>query len=101
MDCGGWSWGIFVSTINKEDIIVDFGQALLALKSDHKIARAVWGNARFLLLINPYGYSVKVNMAINESPLLAFIGLKTPDFFVPWSPEQADLLAHDWIVLDK
>jgi len=76
---------------------MDFGQAVLTLKKGYKITRSDWGNNQFLLLINPDNYSVKVRIDIDEGPLLPFIGMKTVDNqFIPWLPNQIDLLADDW-----
>lgn len=91
---------------------MDFGQALAALKSGQRVARAGWngriaGKSTWLWLI--------VSTETSPSPLppgvtedewrgfrgLPWIGLKTADDgFVPWLASQTDLLSEDYEVVE-
>lgn len=86
---------------------MDFGSAIIALKSGKKVARKGWnGKAMFLFLVP--GSTFKVNRA----PLLgiypegteinyhAHVDMKTADNkVVPWLCSQTDMLAEDWEIV--
>lgn len=86
---------------------MDFGTALAALKSGHKVARDGWnGKGMFLFLVPGSRFEV------NRPPLLgiypegtvidyhAHIDMKTAQgYVVPWLASQTDLLAEDWVVI--
>lgn len=83
---------------------MNFGEALVALKSGKKVCRSGWnGNGMFLFLVP--GSQFKVN----RPPLLGIypegkvidycphIDMKTADEkIVPWLASQSDLLEDDW-----
>ena len=75
----------------KVNNFMNFGDAIAALKSGYKVARAGWnGKNMWLKLVNK-GFL---------ADLLPFIGMKTADNkFVPWLASQTDLLACDWVIL--
>ena len=86
---------------------MSFGDALVYLKSGHKVARSGWNGKGMFLFLVP-GSIFKVN----RPPLLgiyeegaeisyhAHIDMKTADGqIVPWLASQTDMLAEDWVVL--
>ena len=85
---------------------MNFGEALEALKSEHKLAREGWNGKDMFLFLVP-GSTFKVN----RPPLLGIypegttidycphIDMKTADGkIVPWLASQSDVLAEDWII---
>jgi hypothetical protein len=84
---------------------MNFGVALEALKSGHRVARSGWnGKDMFLFLVPGSKFTV------NRPPLLGIypegteieyhphIDMKTVQgYVVPWLASQADLLADDWV----
>lgn len=87
---------------------MDFGQALIELKSGKKVQRTGWNGKGMFLFLVP-GSKFKVNRA----PLLGIypegteidycphIDMKTVDGkIVPWLASQTDVLAEDWGVVD-
>lgn len=87
---------------------LDFGAALVVLKSGGKVARDGWnGKGMFLFLVNGSRF------AVNRAPLLGIypegtivdyrshIDMKTAQGdVVPWVASQSDLLADDWVVVE-
>ena len=88
--------------------LMNFGQALEALKSGQKVAREGWNGKNMFLLLVP-GSTFKVNRApllgiypegaeINYRP---HIDMKTVDGeIVPWVASQSDLLVEDWVIVE-
>jgi len=90
-------------------ILMDFESALSLLKGGRKLARAGWnGKDMFLFLVPGSTFTV------NRPPLLgiypegteikyhAHIDMKTAQGdIVPWLASQTDLLADDWVLLDR
>lgn len=88
---------------------MDFGKALSALKAGQLVARQGWnGKKMFLYLVSGSKFTV------SRAPLLGIfpegteinycphIDMKTADgSCVPWLASQTDILADDWIVVDK
>lgn len=87
---------------------MDFGDAIRALKSGEKVARAGWNGKGMFLFLVP-GSTFKVNRA----PLLgiypegteinyhAHVDMKTATGeVVPWLCSQTDMLAEDWVVIE-
>lgn len=83
---------------------MNFGQAIEALKTGEKVARAGWNGKGMFLFLVP-GSTFKVN----RPPLLGLypegtaltycphVDMKTADNkIVPWLCSQTDLLAEDW-----
>jgi hypothetical protein len=70
----------------------DFGNALLCLKAQQKVAREGWnGKGMWLALQRPDAHS-KMS--------LPYIYMKTvTGDLVPWLASQSDMLADDWIVV--
>jgi hypothetical protein len=88
--------------------LMNFGQALEALKRGERVTRLGWNGAgMFLYLVQGSTFPV------NRPPLLgmytegtmmtyrAHIDMKTADgSCVPWVASQTDLLADDWALVD-
>jgi hypothetical protein len=87
--------------------LIDFGQAIKALKDGKKVARKGWnGKSMFLFLVK--GSTFKVDrpplLGIYEEGTMVnycpHIDMKTADgSIVPWLASQSDVLSEDWIVL--
>ncbi|QQA77051.1 DUF2829 domain-containing protein [Pectobacterium parmentieri] len=89
--------------------MMNFGQALEAVKSGAKIYREGWnGKGMWLKLVKPpqsaapHELKYDVNDGDEYQPvkerLLPWIGMKTADdCFVPWLASQTDMLAEDWL----
>lgn len=83
---------------------MNFGEALVALKENKKVARSGWnGKGMFLFLVSGSTFEV------NRKPLLGIypegtvinyrshIDMRTVDGeIVPWTASQSDVLAEDW-----
>ena len=88
--------------------MMNFGDALQALKHGQKVAREGWNGRGMFLFLVP-GSVFKVNRApllgiypegteINYRP---HIDMKTVDGeIVPWVASQTDLLADDWCIVE-
>lgn len=88
--------------------MMNFGDALQALKNGQKVAREGWnGKGMFLFLVPGSTFSV------SRSPLLGIypegteinycphVDMKTADGkVVPWLCSQTDMLAEDWVVVE-
>lgn len=88
---------------------MNFSEALEALKSGKRVARAGWnGKGMFLFLVPGSRFQV------NRAPLLgiypegtqisyhAHIDMKTAQGdVVPWVASQTDLLAEDWTLVES
>ena len=84
--------------------MVNFGEALVALKQGNKVARSDWnGKGMWLILI--VGEAVAQAIADrygdgNAIPVLDAIYMKTATGeLVPWLASQTDVLMEDWIIL--
>ncbi len=74
--------------------MLNFGDAIVALKKGEKVAREGWnGKGMFLFYVDrpePYWKCEGVN----------WIGMKTADNkVVPWLASQTDMLAEDWVIV--
>lgn len=88
--------------------MMNFGDALQALKNGQKVAREGWNGKGMFLFLVP-GSVFKVNRApllgiypegteINYCP---HVDMKTADGkVVPWLCSQTDMLAEDWVVVE-
>lgn len=67
---------------------MNFGQAIQALKNDHRVERKGWnGKGMFLRLHIP-----------SEPDRHPFIEMWTAQkYWIPWLASQADMLAEDWV----
>jgi hypothetical protein len=86
---------------------MDFGDALRALRTGYRLARAGWnGKGMFIYLVPPGKYPPSTAVAKKYFkgklvPYQAYIAMKTVDnTVVPWLASQTDLLAEDWMVLE-
>jgi hypothetical protein len=74
---------------------MDFSQALQAMKKGYRVARASWNRGMYAE-INERTYTVQSNDEDCQTSV-KFIHIRTNDNqFVPWTPNQIDLLAEDW-----
>jgi hypothetical protein len=86
---------------------MSFGLAIEAMKQGHRVSRAGW-NGKGMWLAHIAGWSWGVDPTVNK-PMAAhsldpapWIGMKTvDDKFVPWLASQTDMLAEDWVVVEK
>lgn len=90
--------------------MMDFGDALAALRSGRKLSRAGWNGKGMYIVLQagyPDGIPVNANTAaatgIPEGTVCRFrpyLMMFTADGeFVPWVASQTDLLADDWMVV--
>ena len=82
-------------------LIMDFGQALIALKGGQKVARDGWnGRGIFIELQTPDEHSKMTSPYI----FIDTTGLQTdndaaPKSRVPWLASQTDMLSGDWVIV--
>lgn len=87
---------------------MNFGEALEALKSGKKVARAGWnGKGMFLYYVPANRYTALTDAAkeiAGEDGKVeygAYIAMKTAQGnVVPWLASQTDMLAEDWLVVE-
>ena len=88
--------------------MMNFGQAIEALKNGKKVARVGWnGKGMFLYYVPVGAYAPCTEIAeslVNENGLVeygAYIAMKTAQGnVVPWLASQTDMLAEDWDVVE-
>lgn len=80
-------------TLTKRETIMDFGQALKALKVGKKVSRQGWnGRDMYIELQSPAALSKMT---------LPYIFMSTVHGdLVPWLASQTDMLAEDWEMVD-
>lgn len=89
--------------------MMNFGEALEALKSGKKVARGGWnGRGMWLAYQKAYPDGIAINQNTAEATglpagtvcrFLPYLMMKTADnSFVPWLASQTDILAEDWMV---
>jgi hypothetical protein len=96
-----------MNTENTQTKNLNFGEAIVALKTGHCVARAGWnGKGMWLALIK----GTTVQQAIGDCygsagetfPVLDAVYMKTADdCLVPWLCSQSDMLAEDWTIAAK
>lgn len=87
---------------------LDFGQALVILKSGGRVARKGWNGKNMFL----FSVAASHNLTVNREPLMSVLGegatfnyqqhidMFTADgTIVPWLCSQSDMLAEDWTVV--
>lgn len=81
--------------------MVNFGEALEAIKQGKRVARSGWnGKGMWLTLVKANTYDVGIRSMGGATKLLPYIAMKTAqDELVPWLASQTDTLAEDWITL--
>lgn len=92
-----------------ESLLVDFSDALDALKEGYTVTRKSWleqGKTRFLYLVSPNVYPARTEVAQkvfgDEVPYSGYIALKTDAGYVtPYTPTTSDLLSEDWFVIQN
>lgn len=88
--------------------MMNFGQALEALKAGHRLAREGWNGKGMFVFLVPGS-----NFKVNRPPLLGIysegteisycphIDMKTADGkVVPWLASQTDVMAEDWLIVN-
>ena len=88
---------------------MNFGAAIEALKQGKKVARQGWnGKGMFLYYVSAGCYPVKMEAAksiADENGMVeygAYIAMKTAQGnVVPWLASQTDMLAEDWVIVEK
>lgn len=91
---------------------MDFGQALTAVKSGARIARAGWnGKGMWLAYQKAYPDGIPINRNTSEATgipegtvcrFLPYLMMRTADgAFVPWLASQTDILAEDWSAMPQ
>ena len=86
--------------------LMNFGEALEALKQGKKVARQGWnGKGMFLYYVSEGRYPVKMDVAkeiADEEGMVsygAYIAMKTAQGnVVPWLASQTDMLGEDWVL---
>lgn len=83
------------------NILVDFGTALKAVKEGKRISRIGWNGKGMWLILVKENEAFSKNENVVEFTHLPWIGMKTADNkFVPWLASQSDMLAEDWVVIE-
>ena len=88
--------------------MMNFGQAIEALKNGKKVARVGWnGKGMFLYYVQAGAYAPCTEIAaslVNENGLVeygAYIAMKTAQGkVVPWLSSQTDMLSEDWNLIE-
>lgn len=86
--------------------MVNFGEAIVALKDGHRVARSGWnGKGMWLFLIKGEAVRQAISDRYGDEgdgfPVCDAIYMKTADNkLVPWLASQADILAEDWEILN-
>lgn len=97
-----------VETENTElETILDFGDAIKAMKDGKKVARKNWnGKGMFLYYVPAGSYAPYTKIAetlVGEDGKVQYapyIAMKTAQgYVVPWLASQTDILATDWEVI--
>ena len=94
----------YIEAVNEEaNDFLNFGDAIAALKSGYKVARAGWnGKSMWLSYLDPYMNKqfTLIEKDDAEGTFSPYIGMKTADNkYVPWLASQTDLLSCDWVVI--
>ena len=87
--------------------LMNFGEAIKALKEGKKVARQGWnGKGMFLYYVSEGQYPVKMDVAkeIADAKGMvsygAYAALKSANGQVyPWNASQADMFAEDWMIV--
>jgi len=86
-------------------MMLNFGQAIEALKEGKKLARYGWnGKGMFLYHVPANSYPAQTEAAKaafgDVVPYQAYIAMKTTqNTVVPWLASQSDVLAEDWAII--
>ncbi len=94
----------YIEAVNEEaNDFLNFGDAIAALKSGYKVARAGWnGKNMWLSYLDPYMNKqfTLIEKDDAEGTFSPYIGMKTADNkYVPWLASQTDLLSCDWVII--
>lgn len=93
--------------LGEENAVLNFGEALEALKHGKKVARSGWnGKGMFLFLAKDIEFTTDADLScvadLTGELTLPSIVMKTADnhFCVGWLASQTDMLAEDWIIIE-
>lgn len=79
--------------------MMNFGEAIQALKDGKHVARAGWNGEGMWLWLRP-AHDEGVFSSRQQYPERAYIVMKdATDMFVPWLASQTDMLAEDWEIV--
>lgn len=97
-------------TKKPKPVMMNFGEAIAALKEGIAVARKGWnGKGMYLYMVDAGRYppSTLVGSLIADTqpdgkvPYMPYIAMKTvSDDVVPWLASQTDVLAEDWVLVD-
>jgi hypothetical protein len=97
-------------TKKAKPVMMNFGEAIAALKEGIAVARKGWnGKGMYLYMVDAGRYppSTLVGSLIADTqpdgkvPYMPYIAMKTvSDDVVPWLASQTDVLAEDWVLVD-
>ena len=94
----------YMQIFREEDLSMNFGEALEALKAGKKVARAGWnGKGQYIELATNISYMNASGQIVNcehdaiGNKAIAFVG--TSGVQMGWLASQADMLAEDWLVV--
>ncbi|MCZ4073557.1 DUF2829 domain-containing protein [Agrobacterium sp. LMR679] len=105
-----WSPKDVFESAYKPVTCMNFGHAVEALKSGHRVARAGWNGKNMFLVLVPGS----TGLTVDEGRPLAKAGVPvgtvfdylphidmftTTGSFVPWLASQTDMLAEDWMIV--
>lgn len=77
--------------------MMDFADALKALKIGGRVCREGWNGKGMWLVVIPENEWAGDPSRVRHFRRLPWIGMKTADDgFVPWLASQTDILASDW-----
>lgn len=99
-----WSPKEIFEEAYRETTGLTFGLAIEAVKLGKKVARSGWnGKGMWLSYCDPYFNSQFTLIEKDiEGTFAPYIGMKTVDNkYVPWLASQTDVLAEDWLILEK
>lgn len=86
--------------------MMDFGDAIRALKSGKRVAREGWnGKGMFAYLVPAASYPAQTEAARSQFgdmvPYRAYLALKTAQNDVAtWAPSGSDVIAEDWTIVE-
>ena len=81
---------------------MNFGEAIEALKSGKKVARAGW-NCKGMYLFLVHGQDLSNTFDPDSCDCVDSIGMKTAQdtLVIGWLASQTDMLAEDWNIVDR
>jgi hypothetical protein len=93
-----WSPKAVFEASYRESGRMNFGHALAALKEGRKVAREEWKNQEETWLGKISHVSIHKREVTQEDHL--FLKMSGRELEAEWSPEEADVLAEDWRIVE-